>query len=211
MWFNLIKSESYKFTNLGSNVKLSLIIAILVQTAFLSLVHADEWADKYKLKQYDFIKTFKTSEYICEYKTSVITSFNLNNKKWRTYNNSYQIGKKEFLKIIKSDDFNNDINLCTDKDFPQSSDLHLNKHFCIIEKHPGEKSAGSETHYKCLLDIAEKMNGEQINTLVCNNKDYKFVLNQGKVFDNDFVIGPYSSYDDVLSQQMSTADCMKTR
>ena len=172
----------------------------------------DEWLQRQKIEQYDFLKNFKTTEYICETRDSVRLKYNPNTKKVTSEKVSSFVGQKEIYKIIMSDDIKSRIGLCEPNDEPRSYDSKLNKYFCIVNTHPQEKPPNNTTHYKCLLDIDNSSDGKKskIYTLVCNNKSFKFNLTFGVIFDNNFSIGPYSSYDNTLSQNMSISDCYKT-
>ena len=172
----------------------------------------DNWLQQQKIKQYDFLKNFKTSEYICETRDSVTLKYTPNNKKVISEKNTYAIGKKEIYKVIMSDHITSRIGLCEPNDEPRSLDMYLNKYFCIINTHPEQKPPHNTTHYKCLLDINDSYDakGSKVYTLNCNNKSFKFNLTYGVIFDNNFVIGPYSSYDNTLSQNMSVSDCYKS-
>lgn len=166
----------------------------------------EEWLLEEQKKQYNFIKNFSTRQYMCERKRSVKFIFDIAKKTWRT-----EIGEKEpywepeRYTVFKSDDIREGISLCGTSDMPESSDRYLNKHFCIVKK----KSRG-ETHYKCLLEIEEDFSNKVLShTLVCGDGGFKFNLTYGKIFHNNFSIGPYSGYENTLQQSMYVSDCVR--
>jgi hypothetical protein len=190
-------------------------IALLIPTFFIfgesfsqsaSKSTIDDWLLKEQNLQYDYLKNFSTRQYICEQKRSIRFIFDIEKNLWRQeLNRNINTSRKNRLTITKSDDIKERVGLCGAKDQPLSSERHLYKYFCIVEKWNG-----GSTHRKCLLEIDENYpKGEFIHTLVCGNSGYKFNLTHGKVFDNDFVIGPYSSYGNTLEQGMEVSDCMR--
>ena len=175
-----------------------------------------DWLSDQKRMHSSFHSNFHTTDYICEATKVAKFVYDIKSNSWVEPNTTVSsAGKKELFRIIKSDDMRIPISLCEARDEPQSVDSKLNKYFCIINTHP--KSDGwsryltspdgvDATHYKCLLNIQQRPNEENVNTLICTG-GLKFVLTFEKYFDNNFVIGPYSSYDKVLTQSMEAGDC----
>ena len=179
------------------------------------------WLVEQQLRQYDFLKSFKTKKYICEEKHNVRIEYDIKNKKWRVINDDVlEIiidGKKisegkrrEIWTIYKSEDIKNEvergrISHCGVNDLPVSDDQYLNNYFCIVSQ-----SSFLETHQKCLLEIKEDYDkrGTFVHTLVCGNaKSTKFNLTYRKVFQHNFIISEFSS--DSLSHGMVVKDCQE--
>lgn len=173
-------------------------------------VSHQEWLEKTKINQFEFLKNYSTVEYLCEIKTHTSIDYSTRKNKWEI--NKSSLGMKSFLKIIKSDDIKDKIDLCSSEDTPQSTDSKLNKYFCIIEKIP---DYGTETNRKCLLDIYDSPLEKKVHTLRCNGYDFIF---EGNKF---FKYGPTSIMIDVetlgnkkefnnYSQSVRSGDCLKT-
>lgn len=167
----------------------------------------EAWIAKQQAKHYYFIKNFKTRNYICNVTESINFIYDIKSKKWKKEFNRNRFEEKEIYKIIKSDDITAPISLCEESDKPLSYKSRLNKYFCIINT---SQHRNFETHYKCLLNIDGASKGdEDIHTLVCGDGGFKFNLNYGKIFRNNFSIGPYSGYEHTLEQGMEVSDCLR--
>ena len=168
-----------------------------------------------------FHDSFNTRDYLCTISNVSEIKFDIKTKKWSIDNaGQYNLGRNELIRIIKSDDISAPIINCNPRDEPQSYSSKDNKYFCLINTHPKSDSdidkifskpdEVDSTHYKCLLDIRQNHGKDDVHTLICNSQ-FKFVLNYGKYFDNNFSIGPYSNIlsNEKLSQRIETADCNK--
>jgi hypothetical protein len=176
-----------------------------------------EWLDQEKLKHYDFVTRFKTTEYVCEVKLYSKLVFDREKNLWFIdTDGSYYKSKKEFLKIIKSDDIKEEIGLCGVDDEPLSRSSKLNKYFCIVNDHPNKSYA---TNYKCLLDIErDNPTGKDVHVLNCGkNESLKFVFEGAKFFEQvgykvshyEIKVSPSLGLTPTYSQANVAGDCLK--
>jgi hypothetical protein len=193
------------------------LLLVLTLVGNASIAQSNDWVSKQQQQHIKFHSEFYTKDYICEVKSSAEVKFDITKNAWGVdLNHKYEIGKKELVRIIKSDDISTPIPLCGVNDRPLSSNFYANKYLCLIMTHP--KRVGYQqflsspdevdaTHYKCLLNIETRYGKSDVNTLACNGQ-FKFSLTHSKYFDSDLSIGPYSgTLEEKLSQKIRAADC----
>jgi hypothetical protein len=196
--------------------KFSIVLIFLV-CPFVT--NAQDFVTTQKNLHRSFHQSFKTTDYQCTISNVSEITYDIKSDKWTIDNSGkFHLGRKEFIRIIKSDDITTPIPLCGARDEPQANFLKDDKYFCLISVRPRSNSIGERllfpdpdkidaTHYKCLLDIKQNTGKQNVNTLVCNS-NFKFVLNFAKYFSSDLVLGPYRDFpQEKLSQRYETADC----